>query len=61
MRKLSLKKAVGFDDPLTALEFLATHSDISKVRIKDAMSKGAVWLKKTRGKQHRIRHRAGGP
>jgi tRNA pseudouridine32 synthase/23S rRNA pseudouridine746 synthase len=55
LQKLSLKKTVGPDDPKTAVEFLAAHSDVSKVRIKDAMNKGAVWLKKARGKQYRIR------
>lgn len=55
MQKFSLIKTVGPDDPAAAVEFLARHSGISKVRIKDAMNKGAVWLKKTHGKQYRIR------
>jgi tRNA pseudouridine32 synthase/23S rRNA pseudouridine746 synthase len=55
LQKFSLKKAAGPDDPETAVEFLAKHSGISKLRIKDAMSKGAVWLKKAHGRQHRIR------
>jgi tRNA pseudouridine32 synthase/23S rRNA pseudouridine746 synthase len=55
MERFSLKKTVGPEDPKTAVEFLAEYSDISKVRIKDAMNKGAVWLKKTGGKQYRIR------
>jgi tRNA pseudouridine32 synthase / 23S rRNA pseudouridine746 synthase len=55
LQKFSLIKTVGPDDPETAVEFLARHSGISKVRIKDAMNKGAVWLKKTQGKQYRIR------
>jgi tRNA pseudouridine32 synthase / 23S rRNA pseudouridine746 synthase len=55
LQKFSLKKTVGADDPETAVEFLARHSGISKIRIKDAMNKGAVWLKRTHGKQYRIR------
>ena len=55
MERFSLKKVVGPGDPETVVDFLAANSDISKVRIKDAMNKGSVWLKKTRGKQYRIR------
>lgn len=55
MQQFSLLKTVGPDDTETAVEFLAGHSGISKVRIKDAMNKGAVWLKKTHGKRYRIR------
>jgi tRNA pseudouridine32 synthase/23S rRNA pseudouridine746 synthase len=55
MQKFTLNKAVSIDDPATACEFLANHTGLSKSRIKDAMTKGAVWLKKTKGKQHRIR------
>ena len=58
LQKFSLKKTVGPDDPKTVIEFLAGHSGISKVRIKDAMNKGAVWLKRTQGKQYRIRRAA---
>ena len=43
------------DDPNIAVDFLALHSGISKVRIKDAMNKGAVWLKKGHGKKYRVR------
>lgn len=55
MQKFSLKKTVGPNDPKTVVEFLARHTDLSKRRIKDAMNKGAVWLKKVKGKQIRIR------
>jgi tRNA pseudouridine32 synthase/23S rRNA pseudouridine746 synthase len=55
MQKLSLTKTVGANDPPNACEFLAEFSPLSKRRIKDAMGKGAVWLKKQKGKQHRIR------
>jgi tRNA pseudouridine32 synthase/23S rRNA pseudouridine746 synthase len=40
----------------TACDFLAAESGISRGRIKDAMNKGAVWLKrKNRGKLGRLR------
>jgi len=55
MHKFSLKKTVGPNDPKTVVDFLARHVDLSKGRIKNAMNKGAVWLKKTKGKQNRIR------
>jgi tRNA pseudouridine32 synthase/23S rRNA pseudouridine746 synthase len=55
LHKLSFQKAVGQNDPLTAVEFLAKHTGISKRGIKDAMNKGAVWLKKNNGKALRIR------
>jgi len=55
LQKLSLLKTVGPDDPDTAVEFLAEYSGISKVRIKDAMNKGAVWLKQAHGRQRRVR------
>ena len=55
MQKFSLKKTVGLHDPKTVLEFLARHTDLSKRRIRDAMNKGAVQLKRVKGKQFRIR------
>ncbi|UCD80275.1 MAG: RluA family pseudouridine synthase [Desulfobacterales bacterium] len=55
MQKFSLKKTAGPNDPKTAVDFLAKYSGISKVRIKDAMNKGAVWLQKSKRKGHRVR------
>jgi tRNA pseudouridine32 synthase/23S rRNA pseudouridine746 synthase len=55
LHKLSFQKTVGQNDPRTAAEFLAQHTGISKRGIKDAMNKGAVWLKKKDGKALRIR------
>lgn len=55
MQKFALKKTVGPDDPKTAVDFLAHHAGLSKGRIKIAMNKGAVRLKRTHGKQNRIR------
>ena len=55
MQRFSLTKTIVSGEPATACEFLASHTVLSKSRIKDAMAKGAVWIKKTRGKQRRIR------
>jgi tRNA pseudouridine32 synthase/23S rRNA pseudouridine746 synthase len=55
MQKFSLTKTVGIDDPGTACDFLVKHTGLSKSRIKDAMNKGAVWIRGERGKQYRIR------
>ncbi len=55
MQKLTLTRTVGAEDPATACEFLAAFTPLSKNRIKDAMAKGAVWLKKSMHGQQRIR------
>jgi tRNA pseudouridine32 synthase/23S rRNA pseudouridine746 synthase len=60
MQKLSLTKTVGPNDPTTACKFLSEFTALSKIRVKDAMTKGAVWLKKQKGKQHRCRRAAAG-
>jgi tRNA pseudouridine32 synthase/23S rRNA pseudouridine746 synthase len=60
MQKLSLTKTVGPNDPTAACKFLAEFTALSKSRIKDAMAKGAVWLKKQKNKQHRCRRATAG-
>jgi tRNA pseudouridine32 synthase/23S rRNA pseudouridine746 synthase len=55
MQKFTLNKIVSIDDPDSACEFIAHHTGLSKSRIKDAMNKGAVWIRKEKGKQYRIR------
>lgn len=55
MNTLSLKKTVGPDDPTTACDFLAALTGISKSKIKHAMIKGAVWIKKGTKKRERLR------
>lgn len=42
-------------DPLAAADFLAAASGLSKTKVKDAMNKGAVWIKRSRGKPNRLR------
>ena len=60
MQKLSLTKTVGLNDSRTVCEFLAEFTALSKSRVKDAMRKGAVWLKRQKGKQLRIRRATAG-
>ena len=50
-----LKVVVDTDDSGPVSDFLAKRTGISRSKVKDAMNKGAVWLKKRRGKQNRIR------
>jgi tRNA pseudouridine32 synthase/23S rRNA pseudouridine746 synthase len=54
MNKFILKKTVDKDYSGTASDFLSLASGLSKVKVKDAMNKGAVWIKK-RGKLKRLR------
>lgn len=55
MQKLAITKTVASGDPTSACEFLAELTALSKSRVKDAMGKGAVWLKRQKSKQRRIR------
>jgi len=40
---------------LTAADFIAAQTDLPKARVKDAMNKGAVWLKRGKRPQTRLR------
>ena len=60
MQKLALTRAVAPGDPTTVCNFLAKFTALSKSRIKDAMGKGAVWLKRQKGKQQRVRRATAG-
>ncbi|MEJ2102424.1 MAG: RluA family pseudouridine synthase [Desulfobacterales bacterium] len=60
MQKLSLTKTVGPNDPPKASDFLVACTSLSKSRIKDAMIKGAVWLKRQKSKQQRLRRATAG-
>jgi len=55
MEKFTSEITVTPDDPPTACELLARQTGLAKARIKDAMTKGAVWLKKRKGKLQRLR------
>lgn len=52
--KLTHKIDVGPKDPATVSELLARRSGLSRRKIKDAMNKGAVWLKSAKSRR-RIR------
>ena len=49
------KKNVSSDDPLIACDFIAAGTGLSKTKVKDAMIKGAVWLKRDKAKRRRLR------
>jgi tRNA pseudouridine32 synthase/23S rRNA pseudouridine746 synthase len=55
MNTVSLKETVGPGDPITACDFLAVKTSISKSKIKHAMIKGAVWIRKGTRKRERLR------
>ena len=55
MQKLSSTGTVGPESLANACDFLAALTSLSKSRIKDAMTKGAVWLKRQQSKQRRLR------
>lgn len=53
--RVNFQRQVGEGDPHSAIDFLAHHSGLSKSRLKDAMNKGAVWLRTERGGRKRLR------
>ncbi len=55
MNTLILKETVGPDDPTTACDFLAARTGISKSKIKSAMIKGAVGIRRGARKRERLR------
>jgi tRNA pseudouridine32 synthase/23S rRNA pseudouridine746 synthase len=55
MNKKILKTVVHSDAQETACDFLAFRTGLSKSRIKDAMNKGAVWIRKKKGGTTRLR------
>ena len=55
MGALIKKAEVKKGDPLGAAEFLVAVSGLSKTKVKDAMNKGAVWIKRSKGKLNRLR------
>ncbi|MBA4373103.1 MAG: RNA pseudouridine synthase [Thermodesulfovibrio sp.] len=55
MEPFTKKATVQKGDPLGAADFLVAASGLSKTKIKDAMNKGAVWIKRSKGKLNRLR------
>lgn len=55
METLIVKKKVTIDKPQVISDFLQRLTGLSKIKIKDAMAKGAAWKTDTRRKRKRIR------
>lgn len=55
MQPVVFKKTVSSDDIRTASALLAAGTGLSKTKVKEAMIKGAVWLKKDKRKRRRLR------
>lgn len=55
MQKIIFKAAITSDQTESACDFLSAKTGLSKTRVKDAMNKGAVWLKKRKGRIRRLR------
>jgi tRNA pseudouridine32 synthase / 23S rRNA pseudouridine746 synthase len=55
MDKFIIKRRIRTAANVTAAEFLAAESGLSKGRVKDAMNKGAVWIGKETGPMQRLR------
>jgi len=53
--KFTIHTTVRPHDPLRAVDFLAERVELSKICIKDAMVKGAVWLKRKGKRAERLR------
>lgn len=55
MKKFTLLRTIGNGATGKLSDYLASETGLSRVRIKDAMSKGAIWVGKERGGMKRIR------
>lgn len=54
-RKFILKLSFNSGSPVSAATFIAAKSGLAKMRVKDAMNKGALWIKKKKGQFRRLR------
>ncbi len=55
MNTIDLKIDLDSDMHATASDLLVSKSGLSKSKVKDAMNKGAVWLKRKKGGMNRLR------
>ncbi len=55
MNRIDLEIDIDSNADVTVADLLAAKSGLSKSKVKDAMNKGAVWLKKNRGGMKRLR------
>lgn len=53
--KLTFKATITAGTSESACDFLSVKTGLSKARVKDAMNKGAVWIKKKSGGMRRLR------
>jgi len=55
MEKVTFRTTVSTGTSESASDFLSVKTGLSKARVKDAMNKGAVWIKKKSGGMKRLR------
>lgn len=55
IKKVVIKTAPGETGAVTAADFLCEKTDLSRVKVKDAMNKGALWLRRKNGALKRLR------
>jgi tRNA pseudouridine32 synthase/23S rRNA pseudouridine746 synthase len=55
MKRIIFKTTVASIQTGPVSEFLSAQTGLSRVRVKDAMNKGAVWIKRKNGKMKRLR------
>ncbi len=55
MKKMVIKTSIAPNTSHNAAELLSGMSGLSKAKVKDAMNKGAFWIKDKKGKLRRIR------
>lgn len=55
MNRFIFRKKVAGNEIMTLSDFFSRHTGLSKIKIKDAMAKGAVWKTTGTGKRKRIR------
>lgn len=58
--RITFRAAVTSSEPSEACSFLSRHTGLPKGRIKDAMNKGAVWLKRKGKSRERLRRATAG-
>jgi len=55
MQRIILKATLSSGQTAPVSDFLSAQTGLSRVKVKDAMNKGAVWLKKKSGRMKRLR------
>lgn len=55
VQRFTFSETIATGDSVVLCDFLAEKTGLPKARVKDALTKGAVWLEKGRGKTRRVR------